>query len=132
MSDGATRPDFGRDQHAGTLTDLGCPACPGVLEVSPDGRKGYLTFVCRIGHAFSAQSLVDAKESALEDMLWSAVAQLDELLGVYEDFVERSANMQRPELARAYAERLAQGRAILAQLRALTVENRPPVERPGP
>jgi two-component system chemotaxis response regulator CheB len=132
MVDPPARARFGRGLSAGALTDLGCPDCPGVLEVRPAGDRGYLTFACRVGHAYSAPSLIDAKESVLEDTLWSAVTRLDELVSLYEDFAPRTEAMARPELGAAYRQRLEQVRGLLERLRALAEENLPPIEsRPG-
>ena len=43
------------------ITGLGCPECPGVLEVSHT-EEGYFNFHCRIGHVLSLQDLILAKE----------------------------------------------------------------------
>src|SRR5688572_9433807 len=65
-------PSFGRQEVPGRrLTDLGCPDCPGVLAAHTEGRKGHLTFVCRVGHVFAADTLIEAKEEALELALWN-------------------------------------------------------------
>ena len=72
----------GQPAHA-IATDLGCSACRGVLYVSELGRSGWLSFRCRVGHAFSADSLLFAKEEQLEESLWSTVEVLEELLQLY-------------------------------------------------
>jgi two-component system chemotaxis response regulator CheB len=128
MSQSRTQTRFERAHPDGTLTDLGCPVCPGVLEVQPAGHKGYLTFVCRIGHAFSPQTLIDAKEEALEEALWSAATRLDELVSIYEDFIPRMEKLGRRELAAAYRQRLDEARTVLARVQELARVNRPPLE----
>jgi two-component system chemotaxis response regulator CheB len=132
MNGPTTEPTFGRHQLDGTITDLGCPECRGVLAVRDEGRKGYLLFVCRVGHSYSPQSIIEAKEEGLESDLWSAVARLDELVSLYEDFVARMRRMQRPELAEAYGVRLEKARGVLARLQTLVQENGPTPEPRAP
>lgn len=43
------------------LTDLGCPDCPGVLALLR--TENQMSFVCSVGHAFSSESLIEAKET---------------------------------------------------------------------
>ncbi len=77
---------FGRKKLEGEPSvpaDIGCAECPGVLYVSPVGTSGWLSFRCRVGHAFSADTLVAAKEEQLEDSLWSTVETLEELIQLY-------------------------------------------------
>jgi two-component system, chemotaxis family, protein-glutamate methylesterase/glutaminase len=70
----------------GQVTEIGCPGCSGVLSRWMDGEGPHLRFVCKVGHAYSLSSLLQAKEAQLEDALWSAlslfqhVEMLDELL----------------------------------------------------
>jgi two-component system, chemotaxis family, protein-glutamate methylesterase/glutaminase len=55
---------------------FGCPDCGGVLwEV--DQQHG-LRFRCRVGHAYTARSLLAAEDTGLEDALWAALRALEE------------------------------------------------------
>lgn len=69
----ATSPD---ERPPGVPSQFGCPDCGGVLWEVDDPTR--LPFECRIGHAYSAQSLDDAQETRLEDALWAAVRTLEE------------------------------------------------------
>ena len=66
-------------------TALACPDCSGTLGVRSEGGGGYLHFRCRIGHAFSLQSLLACKEEALEAKLWSCVTSMEELAALLRD-----------------------------------------------
>ena len=68
----------------GTL--LTCPDCWGVLSVRTEGGAGHLYFRCRIGHGFSIESLVAAKEQQLEDRLWAVILGFYELTELIEEF----------------------------------------------
>ncbi len=60
----------------GTPSTFGCPDCGGVLwEV---GDKTELRFRCRVGHAYTARSLLAAENAGLEDALWAALRALEE------------------------------------------------------
>ena len=53
-----------------------CPDCGGALwERTEDGAK---KFRCRIGHAYSPDSLIDAQNESVEAALWNAVRSLEE------------------------------------------------------
>src|SRR5262245_23467717 len=83
-------------------TGLTCPDCPGVLEVSSD--EEHLLFRCRIGHTYSLQDLIQAKETRLEDLLWAPVTALEELIALLHDTVAQQRVLGSP---REYAERAA-------------------------
>jgi two-component system chemotaxis response regulator CheB len=54
---------------------LTCPECGGTLWV--DGEAP-LRFRCRVGHAFSSDTLMLGKQDALEAALWAAIVALEE------------------------------------------------------
>jgi two-component system chemotaxis response regulator CheB len=57
-----------------------CPECGGALwDRTEDGAK---KFRCRIGHAYSPDSLLDAGNESLEAALWNAVRSLEESAAV--------------------------------------------------
>ena len=53
-----------------------CPECGGPLWELLDG--GMLRFRCRVGHAYTADSLASEQTLALEGALWSALNALEE------------------------------------------------------
>ena len=59
----------------GRPSELTCPECGGVLWAQ--GGDG-VTFRCRVGHAYSADSLVARHSQKVEEALWSAVVALEE------------------------------------------------------
>jgi two-component system chemotaxis response regulator CheB len=60
----------------GTPSVFGCPDCGGTLWELQE--KDLLRFRCRIGHAFSADSLLSVQAEALEGALWAALRGLEE------------------------------------------------------
>ncbi|WP_414620315.1 chemotaxis protein CheB [Calothrix sp. CCY 0018] len=67
---------FNNDDRAGTPSSFACPDCGGTLwELE---QKNLLRFRCRIGHAYSLESLLAKQSDALEDALWFALRALEE------------------------------------------------------
>src|SRR5207253_221580 len=63
----------GRRGHPSAFS---CPDCGGVLwEID---EEDYLRFRCRVGHAFSPESMIGAQNDMLEQALWSALKTLEE------------------------------------------------------
>ena len=108
------------------VRNVGCPDCSGVLSLFKDGDGPHLRFVCKIGHAYSLYSLLQAKEEQLEHTLWSAISlfqyveMLDELLLAHID--ENGLATQTEGLAA----RLKQVRAQAARIRTVIEETASP------
>jgi two-component system chemotaxis response regulator CheB len=93
-----------RDMDAlGKPSAFTCPSCHGSLWSMDDGEL--LRFRCHVGHAFSAESLLDAQSEAVEDALYSAVRALEEKAAASRSLGDRLA--ERLPLARARYEATA-------------------------
>jgi two-component system, chemotaxis family, protein-glutamate methylesterase/glutaminase len=108
------------------VIEIGCPDCSGVLSQFKDGDGPHLRFVCKIGHAYSLYSLLQAKEEQLEHTLWSAISlfqhveMLDELLLAH---IDENGLATRTE---GLAARLKQVRAQAARIRTVIEETASP------
>ena len=71
--DGGT---FQEDDRPGRPSAFSCPDCGGVLWEIADGD--YSRFRCRVGHAFSPESMLNGQNEYLEQALWSALKTLEE------------------------------------------------------
>jgi two-component system chemotaxis response regulator CheB len=107
------------------LTDLGCPDCRGVLAVSELGHGGLFFFECRIGHAFSGESLVVAKEDRAEEYLWSAIETFEELSLLHAEMEQRLRAGGAARSARAFRDRARQAARQATVLRELLSADRP-------
>lgn len=67
---------LGQDERPGTPSPYSCDDCGGVLWEIEDGD--FVRYRCRVGHAFSPESMLGAQDDVLEEALWSAVKTLEE------------------------------------------------------
>ena len=68
------------DNHPGTPSVYSCPECGGVLWEIQD--NGLLRFRCRVGHAFSIESIQEEQADALEEALWVALKIVEEKISL--------------------------------------------------
>ncbi len=89
-----------KDDRAGKPSTFGCPDCGGTLwELE---QANLLRFRCRIGHAYSLESLLAKQSDALEDALWFALRALEEKASL----TKRMAKRMRERNQLLAAERL--------------------------
>jgi two-component system, chemotaxis family, protein-glutamate methylesterase/glutaminase len=72
MNEESTSPDPESEPASGFI----CPDCGGALWEREE--NGAVQFRCRIGHAYSPESMMVAENEAVENALWSAVRSLEE------------------------------------------------------
>ena len=60
----------------GPSTELTCPDCGGVLAQIEEGP--IVRFRCHTGHAYSRQTLQEATDDKIDDLLWRALRAIDE------------------------------------------------------
>jgi two-component system, chemotaxis family, protein-glutamate methylesterase/glutaminase len=65
-----------RDGPPGDSSPFSCPACGGVLWELDD--PDLLRFRCRVGHAYTADAVVDGQTETIEAALWTALRALQE------------------------------------------------------
>lgn len=70
-------PAFSLDaKRTGAASGFSCPDCHGSLWELKDGDV--LRFECRVGHAYSVESMLAAQAESLENALWAALNALEE------------------------------------------------------
>src|SRR5437660_4777025 len=76
------------NEQVGKPSAFSCPECSGVLWEQEDGSL--LRFRCRVGHAFSSESVLAEQAEALEQSLWVALKTLDEKASLLRRMAERA------------------------------------------
>jgi len=85
------------ERKAGSPSVFTCPDCGGTLwEIENDAT---LRFRCRVGHAYSGNSMLQLQGESLEASLWSAARALEERRDLLRRVGRRSGNMQGSRLA---------------------------------
>jgi two-component system chemotaxis response regulator CheB len=102
--------------HVGRPSQWPCPDCNGVLwEVDDEVFR----FRCRVGHAWSAESLLHAQSDAVEAALWIALRSLEDKVALSRAMADRAEAGGRAKSAvrfRAEAEEIAHSVEVLRQL----------------
>lgn len=86
----------------GTPSVFGCPECGGVLWEMQEGTM--LRYRCRVGHAFTADSLMAEQSLHLEAALWAALRGLEEKAALVHRLAERARERSHTMLADRYTE----------------------------
>ncbi|SDJ34007.1 chemotaxis protein CheB [Nonomuraea jiangxiensis] len=83
----------------GDLIAFSCPECGGPI-YEQEGAAAP-RFICRVGHAWSRDSMIDAQSDSVERALWVAIQRLEERLRVLER-MRRSAADRGQYLSSSY------------------------------
>jgi two-component system chemotaxis response regulator CheB len=88
--------------HPGEPSPYSCPECGGVLWELKDGEL--LRFRCRVGHAYTSETLTTEQALTVEHALWSALRALEEQAAVRRRMADR-ARRQGLKSAERYQKR---------------------------
>ena len=96
-------------------TDFTCPECHGAIhEIEGEPLRRYR---CRVGHAFSVDTLMGAKTQQVEEALWLALQTLQERAQMLEGLAQEER--LRGRTRSGYEDRGREARAVVEQLREL-------------
>ena len=88
----------------GTPSQFGCPECGDVLwEVENDQ---IVRFRCRVGHAYSSESLLESQTEGLEAALWSALRALEEKASLTRRLADRARAQSQHAAAKRFSEQM--------------------------
>lgn len=111
----------------GNLSVFGCPECGGVLWEMEEGTL--LRYRCRVGHAYTADSLVAEQSLHLEAALWAALRGLEEKAALTRRLAQRSRGSGHDFLAQRYDEQERDAERHAAVIRTLILNgNTSPAE----
>ena len=102
------RPPWRALDALGPQTPISCPDCGGGIWELGDSHSRH--YRCYVGHAYSADDLLDAKGEEVENALWTAVRALFERAGVLEALAADARRLGNDRLVGEYVDRAAETR----------------------
>jgi len=122
--------------HPGEPSPYSCPECGGVLWEIRDGEL--IRFRCRVGHAYTSETLTTEQALTVEHALWSALRALEEHAAVRRRMADRATLNGNTMTAERYRRRARELDAQAEQVRNLVLagvgstEEETPSEEPTP
>jgi len=114
------------NEQVGTPSAFSCPECGGVLWEIQDGDL--LRFRCRVGHAFSVESVLAEQSNALEEGLWVALKTLQESADFAQRLTQQARKRGQEWLAKRFHEKEHAAEQRAALIRRVLLKNEPGIE----
>lgn len=109
-------------RQLGAASHYSCPECGGVLNEL--GTDGTLRFRCRVGHAYTAETLLRHQAGTVEDALWTAMRALEEREAVSTRLAEEAGAAGRDWSRQHFRRRADDSRRSADVLRGVLAEQR--------
>jgi two-component system chemotaxis response regulator CheB len=107
-------------EHPGEPSGFSCPDCNGVLwEIQTEGLRRYR---CRVGHAWSPESLLTQQSEALEAALWIALRTLEERAALARRLAEPARRRGHSITATRFEEQAAEAQQAARLVRNLLLD----------
>lgn len=110
------------DNRPGDPSQFSCPECGGVLWEIQDGELA--RYRCRVGHAFSVESMQAEQVAALENALWVALKTIEENISLTKRMIKTARERQQSWLIKRFAERMADAEQNARVLRDVIAKSR--------
>jgi two-component system chemotaxis response regulator CheB len=101
----------------GTPSVFSCPECHGTLWEVDDG--GILRFRCRVGHVYSADSMLAAQTDDVDRALWTALRTLEERAALAHKLAERGRGRSQGWVDKAFTARANEAEREAQHIRTL-------------
>jgi two-component system chemotaxis response regulator CheB len=101
----------------GQPSGFSCPDCNGVLFEIRDGEL--LRYRCRVGHAWSSESLFGEQANQLEGALWMALRGLEEKAALARTMGEQASRRGSPITAQRFSEQAAEATRAATLIRSM-------------
>jgi two-component system, chemotaxis family, protein-glutamate methylesterase/glutaminase len=106
-----------QERAMGAPSAFTCPECNGTLWEARE--SGLVRFKCRVGHAYSAGSMLSEQTDAVERAVWAAVRALEENAALGLHLAEEARLHRNAKLAAKYEARARESRRHSKQLHRL-------------
>ena len=107
-------------RHPGEASGFTCPECSGPLYEIQDGP--FTRFRCRVGHAYTAEGVLEGKTEALEEALYAALNTLEEGAEIAEKLAARARRNRQPRATERFEARARKSREQAAAIRRVLME----------
>ncbi|CAO3430620.1 chemotaxis protein CheB [Azospirillum endophyticum] len=104
-------------QAVGRPTTLSCPECGGGLSEIHDGPM--LRFRCRVGHAYSPESMETAQAEAMESALWIALRTHEDRIELFQRLGDHARDRGQSRVAATWDLQMLEARKNAELLRAV-------------
>jgi two-component system chemotaxis response regulator CheB len=112
------------EDRPGHLAVVTCPECNGNLWEDESG--GVLRFRCRVGHAYSSESMVAAQTESVDRALWAALRALEERAALTRKLAERANQRAQQLIAETFLRRADLAATQAALVRKVLLERADP------
>ncbi len=109
----------GENDRPGKVSIFTCPECHGALWEADE--RGIVRFRCRVGHVYSAESMLAAQTDSVDRALWTALRSLEERAALTHKLADRARQSRHEFVARAFSERAHAADGHAAVIRELLV-----------
>jgi two-component system, chemotaxis family, protein-glutamate methylesterase/glutaminase len=117
------------EDRLGKPSAFSCPECSGVLWEIQDGDL--VRYRCRVGHAFSPDSMQQGQMEEIESALWLAVKTLQESITLSKKLMERASQRSLTSVAAHWEERIKTAEEKIEVLRRILMMSEPKVPTPN-
>lgn len=118
---------FGDHERPGLPSNYSCPDCHGVLWELSNGDV--VRFRCRVGHAYSIETLFSQQTEVLEAALWTALRALEEKAELTRRMLNRAEERGHIHTAARAEQQLSGAEQSAAVIRSILLDN--PVSPPA-
>jgi two-component system chemotaxis response regulator CheB len=106
-----------QDDRPGRPSGFSCPDCNGVLWEIHDGDL--IRYRCRVGHAWSAESLLGEQAQQLDSALWMALRGLEEKSALARTMAQRARERNSPLTAGKFDEQAQEALRAATLIRSM-------------
>jgi two-component system chemotaxis response regulator CheB len=109
-----------RIEALGEPVSMICPDCGGPLRELRDEKLR--RYRCRLGHAFTAESLLEGQSEAIEYALWAAVRTMEDRVRILTSLANGRRDQNHSKIAATYETQAKELQRHAQQLRKMLLE----------